>query len=31
VKATVGVGDLTPAGMIKLSLGRKKHILVKAV
>ena len=31
VKATVSTADLTPAGAIKLSLGRKKHILVKPV
>ena len=31
VKASVGVSDLTPEGVIKLSIGRKKHILVKPV
>ncbi len=31
VKATIGPGDLTSAGAIKLSVGRKKHILVKPV
>src|SRR5215469_10875551 len=31
VKATVGVADISAAGALKLSLGRKKHILVKAV
>jgi tyrosyl-tRNA synthetase len=31
VKATVGIADLAAAGAIKLSLGRKKHILVKPV
>jgi tyrosyl-tRNA synthetase len=29
VKASVGLTDLTPEGVIKLSVGRKKHILVK--
>ena len=31
VKATVGIADFGPTGAIKLSLGRKKHILVRAV
>jgi tyrosyl-tRNA synthetase len=31
VKAVVGIGELTQSGAIKLSLGRKKHILVKPV
>lgn len=31
VKASAGVSDLTPEGVIKLSIGRKKHILVKPV
>jgi len=31
VKASVGLADLTPEGVIKLSVGRKKHILVKPV
>lgn len=31
VKATVGMNDLTPEGVIKLSVGRKKHILIKPV
>jgi tyrosyl-tRNA synthetase len=30
-KATVGVADLGPDGVIKLSLGRKKHALLKPV
>jgi tyrosyl-tRNA synthetase len=29
VKASVGLTDLTPEGVIKLSVGRKKHILIK--
>jgi tyrosyl-tRNA synthetase len=29
VKASVGLADLTPEGAIKLSIGRKKHILIK--
>jgi hypothetical protein len=29
VKASVGLADLTPEGVIKLSVGRKKHILIK--
>ena len=29
VKASVGLKDLTPEGAIKLSVGRKKHILIK--
>jgi tyrosyl-tRNA synthetase len=28
-KASVGEGDLTSAGAIKLSLGKKKHVLVR--
>jgi len=28
-KAIIGAGDLTPEGVVKLSLGRKKHILVR--
>ena len=31
VKAIVGIGELAQSGAIKLSLGRKKHILVKPV
>jgi tyrosyl-tRNA synthetase len=31
VKATVGRPDLTPEGVIKLSVGRKKHVLIKPV
>jgi tyrosyl-tRNA synthetase len=31
VKAAVGLGDLSPEGVIKLSVGRKKHILIKPV
>ncbi len=31
VKATIGQSDVTSAGVIKLSVGRKKHILVKPV
>jgi len=31
VKATVGPADITAKGVIKLSIGRKKHILVKPV
>jgi tyrosyl-tRNA synthetase len=31
VKTSVSVTDLTPEGVIKLSVGRKKHILVKPV
>jgi tyrosyl-tRNA synthetase len=31
VKATVGVADVTDKGFIKLSVGKKKHILVKPV
>jgi tyrosyl-tRNA synthetase len=31
VKAVVGIHDLTQAGAIKLSLGRKKHILIRPV
>jgi tyrosyl-tRNA synthetase len=30
-KALLGLMDLTPEGVIKLSLGRKKHVLLKAV
>jgi tyrosyl-tRNA synthetase len=30
-KTTLGVKDLTPEGVIKLSLGRKKHVLLKPV
>jgi tyrosyl-tRNA synthetase len=29
VKAAVGLADLTPEGVIKLSVGRKKHILIR--
>ncbi len=29
VKAMVGLSDLTPDGVLKLSLGKKQHILVK--
>ena len=31
VKAAVSLADLTTEGVIKLSVGRKKHILVKPV
>jgi tyrosyl-tRNA synthetase len=31
VKATIGLADLTPEGVIKLSIGRKKHILIRPV
>jgi tyrosyl-tRNA synthetase len=31
VKATTGLADVTPEGVIKLSIGRKKHALVKPV
>jgi tyrosyl-tRNA synthetase len=31
VRAKVGVADVTGTGVIKLSIGRKKHILVKPV
>ena len=31
VKATVSMGDVSDAGVLKLSLGRKQHILVKPV
>jgi tyrosyl-tRNA synthetase len=31
VKAVIGPGDVTSAGVIKLSIGRKKHILIKPV
>jgi tyrosyl-tRNA synthetase len=30
-KMTLGVGNLTPEGVIKLSLGKKKHVLLKPV
>jgi tyrosyl-tRNA synthetase len=30
-RATLRSGDLTPEGVIKLSLGRKRHVLVKPV
>jgi tyrosyl-tRNA synthetase len=30
-KAKIGEGDLTPDGVIKLSLGKKKHVLLKPV
>jgi tyrosyl-tRNA synthetase len=30
-KMTLGVNDLTPEGVIKLSLGRKKHVLLRPV
>jgi tyrosyl-tRNA synthetase len=30
-KTTLGLKDLTPEGVIKLSLGRKKHVLIKPV
>ena len=29
VKATVSSKDLTPEGVLKLSIGRKKHVLIK--
>lgn len=31
VKASVNLSDLTPEGVIKLSVGKKKHILIKPV
>ncbi len=31
VKAVVGLADLTPEGVVKLSVGRKKHMLIKAI
>jgi tyrosyl-tRNA synthetase len=31
VKATAGLADLTPEGVIKISIGRKKHALVRPV
>jgi tyrosyl-tRNA synthetase len=31
VKATVGLGDVSDAGVLKLSAGKKQHILVKPV
>lgn len=31
VKALVGIADLTPDGAIKISIGRKKHVLVRPV
>jgi len=31
VKASAGLSDLTGEGVIKLSVGRKKHVLVKPV
>jgi tyrosyl-tRNA synthetase len=30
-KAQVGTGDIGPDGVIKLSLGKKKHVLVKPI
>ena len=30
-KLTLTLSDLTPEGVIKLSLGKKKHVLLKAV
>ena len=30
-KMTLGIGNLTPEGVIKLSLGKKKHVLLKPV
>ena len=30
-RAVLGPGDLTPEGLLKLSLGRKKHVLLKVV
>lgn len=30
-KAVLGVADLTPEGVIKLSNGRKRHVLLRAV
>ena len=30
-KMTLTLGDLTPEGVIKLSLGKKKHVLLKPV
>ncbi len=30
-KMALGLKDLTPEGVIKLSLGRKKHVLLKPV
>jgi tyrosyl-tRNA synthetase len=29
-RAVIGTGDLTPEGVVKLSLGRKRHVLLKA-
>ena len=31
VKATVSLGDVSDAGVLKLSAGKKQHILVKPV
>ncbi|HEX4159668.1 MAG TPA: tyrosine--tRNA ligase [Rhizomicrobium sp.] len=31
VKATAGLADLTPEGVLKISVGRKKHALIKPV
>ena len=30
-KAAIGVSDLTAEGVVKLSLGRKRHVLLKPV
>jgi tyrosyl-tRNA synthetase len=30
-KATIGEGDVTAEGVIKLSLGRKRHVLLKPI
>jgi len=29
-RATLGAGDLTPEGVIKLSFGKKRHVLLRA-
>jgi tyrosyl-tRNA synthetase len=30
-RGTLGTGNLTPEGVIKLSFGKKKHVLLRAV
>jgi len=30
-RSTLGIGDLTPEGVIKLSFGKKKHVLLRAI
>jgi len=30
-KAVIGEGDVTPEGVVKLSLGRKRHVLLKPI